>query len=742
VGCLAFARQGVDFALIMNFELTSRQITRASGSNLALSFVSLSRERRQAMTVFYAFCRVVDDIVDDRGRSRGQKLDDIDFWRSEVGACYGGEPDSPFGRELLGVVCRYGVPRQPFLDLLDGVEMDVDKSRYADFAELSLYCYRVASAVGLVSIEIFGYTDPRARDYAVALGMAFQLTNILRDVRYDYERYGRIYVPQDEMARFGVGEEVLFGCEPHCGREGLLHVQALRAEHFFQKAARLFPHADRGNFVASELMTEVYYRLLQRIRGCGCRLFAAPLRLGKLQKLAAVRYARRRGAAVNRRGLRPPQRIAVLGGGYAGLSAAFHLAVGGHQVEIYEARGFLGGRAHSFKDAGSGLVLDNSPHAFFGCYYSCLEIIDSLGLRHKLVCQDGVEVPYLDRNGSRSVLKAANYPAPFHLLDGILGFKALTARDCLDVLKLGFLLRFGFKPYTDENAGKWLRRLGQSANIIRCLWEPFCLAALNEGIGTANAKLLYNAIVRCLLGSKGDSSIYMSKAGLSELFSPDLDYFLGAVGSKVHLGKGVKEILFDGDRVSGIKVANDEVLVFDAYVNAMPFSVLRTLLPHNSSLAAQLHKIKTSPILSVHLETDCPITGGDPFVALLDSPIQWVFNLSADRGTHLHYLHCLVISAAGQFIDMPGRELIDLLWSEINHYFPATRDGKVLHQVVYKSRDATFASIPGVEQFRPGAKTDWSNFFLAGDWTQTELPATIEGAVLSGRTAARALDLA
>ncbi|MDR2462612.1 MAG: hydroxysqualene dehydroxylase HpnE [Verrucomicrobiales bacterium] len=720
----------------MQNQPTSRQITASAGSNLALSFVSLSAEKKHAMTVFYAYCRVADDIVDDKAKSQQEKRDDINFWRGEIGRCYAdGEPSSALGKELRDIIGRHRIPQQPLLDLLDGVEMDIDKNRYANFDELALYCYRVASAVGLVSVEIFQYTSPSAREYAVALGMAFQLTNILRDVRFDYEKYGRVYLPRDELAAFGVSEETLLGHAPHPGRESLLRMQAFRAEHYFQKAARLFPHADRGNFVAAELMTEVYHRLLQRIRKNGCRLPAAPPRLNKWQKFLAARHARSHGAAVNVSGLRPPLKIAVIGGGYAGLSAAFHLAVSGHHSEVFEAKNFLGGRAHSFRDSVSGLTLDNSQHAFFGCYHSCLELLDTLGARHKLVCQDGIKVPYLSRNGSRSVLKAGDYPAPFHLLDGLLGFKALTARDCLAILKLGARLKFGGRPYSDENAGKWLRRLGQTTNAIRCLWEPFCLAALNEGIGTASAGLLYNTVKQCLLGSKTDSSVYLNKAGLSELLSPELDNFLRATGSKIHANRGVKEILFNGRAVSGLKLADDELITADIYISAMPFPALRALLPADSSLSAQLKNLKTSPILSVWLETDCPITGGDPFVALLDSPVQWIFNRgAADR--HCHYL---TISAAGQLIDTPGKELIDLLWAEINHYFPATVSGKILRHLIYKSRDATFASIPGVENFRPTPKTAWQNFFLAGDWTQTNLPATIEGAILSGKLAAQAI---
>ncbi|MDR1145339.1 MAG: hydroxysqualene dehydroxylase HpnE, partial [Verrucomicrobiales bacterium] len=436
---------------------------------------------------------------------------------------------------------------------------------------------------------------------------------------------------------------------------------------------------------------------------------------------------------------RAPLTVAVIGGGYAGLSAACHLAAGGHRVELFEAKNFLGGRAHSFTDHASGRVLDNSPHAFFGCYRSFWALCDTLGARHKLAGQDGLAIPYLDRQGRRAMLRAADWPAPWHLLGGLFGCKALTMRDRLAIIQFGARLKFGGVPHDDETAGHWLRRLGQTANAIRCLWEPFCLAALNEHPDTASANLLRAVIRQCLLGAKADSAVYRNRVGLSELLSPELDRFLAATDSRLHRNRGVRAILFAGAGVSGLRLADGTTVTADAYVSAVPCPALRALLPPDAPLTANLRRIGTAPILSVYLTTDCPILSPGAFTALLDSPVQWIFNhdRAAAPGPHLHNL---TISAAGRLMDLPNDELLALLWAEINRYFPATAGGRILRHLIYKSRDATMSAIPGVEQFRPGARTAWDNFYLAGDWTQTGLPATIESATLSGQLAAAAVN--
>ncbi len=717
-----------------------QKITRSSGSNLALSFISLPPEKSRAMSSFYAFCRIVDDIVDDKQKSDDEKRREIQFWRDEVRNCREGAPNSELGFELKEIILRYQIPNQPFYDLLDGVEMDVSKTRYENFQEMSLYCYRVASAVGLVSIEIFGYTQPQAKEYAVALGMAFQLTNILRDVRYDYDQYGRIYLPQDELRAFGVSEADLFSSAPHEGRERLLRLQAFRAEHYFQKAARLLPAEDRPGFIAAELMTEVYYRLLQKIRRRKYRILQKPVRLNKLEKLAAVSKARSDGAAINRKKLKPPRKIAVWGAGFAGMSAALHLARQGHQVEVFEAKAYTGGRAHSFVDAHTGLTLDNGQHIFMGCYRDCLGLFEMLGVTGKLALQDGIEVPYLSAEGNRSILKASPLPAPLHLVSALLGFRELSWKDRFAILRLGASIRLGARPAPNETVAEWLEKRGQTPNAIRCLWGPFCIAALNEPVSHASATLFHNTVRLSLCAAKHDSSIYLSKVGLSELLSPEAERFLAATGSKIHLGRGVREILFDGNHVSGFVTTDGTTVTADCYVSALPWTALRALLPENAPLVQNLKKIESAPIISIHLLSDCQITS-DPYVGLLDSPVQWIFNRGkATAEGQSGYLSAIVISAAYDLMQLDSRGLLEKVWGEINRHFPGTRGGKILHQVTYKSRDATFAARPGVDAFRPGPKTDWDNLYLAGDWTHTELPATLEGAALSGHRAAAAID--
>ncbi len=215
----------------------SRTITRKSASNLALAFVLLPREKRDAMSALYAFCREVDDVADDESLPVEQRREHLAAWREDIRrACSDETPQFPVNRELQPFIRRHQLRFELFDELLKGVEMDLDIKRYADYAELEQYCYRVASVVGLLSIEIFGYQDPACRDYAIHLGKALQLTNILRDVRSDAER-GRIYLPLSELARFQVTPEEILRLEYSPRFRELAASVADRARHFYQPGA-------------------------------------------------------------------------------------------------------------------------------------------------------------------------------------------------------------------------------------------------------------------------------------------------------------------------------------------------------------------------------------------------------------------------------------------------------------------------------------------------------------------------
>ncbi|HXG03142.1 MAG TPA: presqualene diphosphate synthase HpnD [Candidatus Binatia bacterium] len=266
------------------------QLTRRSRSNFYYAFLALPRARRQALYAVYAFCRTVDDIADlpsgpggDPSRPRAE----LARWRREVARCYepGPGPDEPIAQRLALAVRAYGIPRQALEAIVDGVEMDLDRATYETAEDLYPYCYRVASAVGLAAIEIFGYTDPRAREYAVNLGVALQLTNIIRDVGAD-ARAGRIYVPQADLRAFGVRPQDLAAGRYSPEFVRLMEHQAARARDFYRAAAAAFPAADARSLVPAEIMGRIYEALLREIEARRFRVFDRRVTLAAHRKAA------------------------------------------------------------------------------------------------------------------------------------------------------------------------------------------------------------------------------------------------------------------------------------------------------------------------------------------------------------------------------------------------------------------------------------------------------------------------
>ena len=267
----------------------SRAITQKSASNLALAFILLPKPKRDAMSALYAFCREVDDVADEESVPVEKRREQLAAWRADIRkACENGAPDFVVNREFQPVIQQFGLRFELFDELIKGCEMDLDTRRYETAEDLELYCYRVASVVGLLSIEIFGYQNPACHEYAVYLGKALQLTNILRDVRTDAER-GRIYLPQSELARFKVREEEILRFEYSERFYQLAKSIAAQARHFYQLAHQTLPAEDRKAMVAAELMGSVYWRLLCKLERQRFNVFGPePMRLTKAQKLALI----------------------------------------------------------------------------------------------------------------------------------------------------------------------------------------------------------------------------------------------------------------------------------------------------------------------------------------------------------------------------------------------------------------------------------------------------------------------
>lgn len=267
----------------------SRAITQKSASNLALAFILLPRSKRDAMSALYAFCREVDDVADEESVPVEKRREQLAAWRVDIRrACEGEKPEFVVNREFQPVIQEFGLRFELFDELIKGCEMDLDTKRYETYTDLELYCYRVASAVGLLSIEIFGYRNHACHDYAVYLGKALQLTNILRDVRADAER-GRIYIPQSELRRFNVREEEILRFEYSERFHELARSVAERARHFYRLARETLPAEDRKAMVAAELMGSVYWRLLRKLERQRFNVFGPePTRLTKIQKLLLI----------------------------------------------------------------------------------------------------------------------------------------------------------------------------------------------------------------------------------------------------------------------------------------------------------------------------------------------------------------------------------------------------------------------------------------------------------------------
>ena len=267
----------------------SRNITRKSASNLALAFCLLPKQKRDAMSALYAFCREVDDVADDETVTVELRRKKLAEWRADISRACKNEPAQiETNQELQPVIAQHKLPFALFDDLIRGVEMDLDIRRYENFDELEKYCYRVASVVGLLSIEIFGYKNPACRDYAIYLGKALQLTNILRDVRTDAER-GRIYLPLGELARFKVSEEEILRFEYSERFRALGESVTARAKNFYRLARETLPAEDHRAMVAAELRGSVYWRLLRKLEREQFNVFGPkPTRLNSGQKLLLI----------------------------------------------------------------------------------------------------------------------------------------------------------------------------------------------------------------------------------------------------------------------------------------------------------------------------------------------------------------------------------------------------------------------------------------------------------------------
>jgi squalene-associated FAD-dependent desaturase len=435
--------------------------------------------------------------------------------------------------------------------------------------------------------------------------------------------------------------------------------------------------------------------------------------------------------------------VLVAGGGLAGIAAACALAAAGLQVKLVEKRPFLGGRAYSYVDKRSGLEVDNGQHVFLGCCTEYIRLLKRLGVWHKAHLQKRMRVRVIDKVWGESVLQSERLPPPLHLVPSLLRFRSLSplekARAAYAMARIRSIDRAARRDLDGITFAQWLRAHGQSENAIHGFWNLIVLPTLNGDVAAVSADLALMVFQEGFLRDRNGANVGWARVGLSALLGEAARLYIESRGGEVRLGEPLPGVRMEDSRAA-VDGADYLVLAVD------PRSLL-PLLPkplREEPFFARIGRIETSPIVNVHLWYDRQVTQME-FAAFLNTPLQWVFNKSKLWGqegdgpsTSLRtgqYLD-ISLSGAGEFLDMPTRELIGLFSREVHSLFPLARTAELRRALVVKQRDATFAARPGIARLRPGQRTPIGNLFLAGDWTDTGWPATMESAVRSGLMAA------
>jgi len=434
--------------------------------------------------------------------------------------------------------------------------------------------------------------------------------------------------------------------------------------------------------------------------------------------------------------------VAVIGGGLAGLASACALASSGYRVTLFERRPFLGGRASSYEHPGTGEVVDNCQHVLFGCCTNLIAFYRTIGIEDKIRWFD--RMTFIEPGGRQSILEPGALPAPLHVMPSFLRFKFLNAKDKFPLARALASLALTSPEDDGTSFQDWLARHHQTPAAIERFWKPILVSALSEDLDRIS--IPYAAqVVRETSKSRNARTMGVPTAPLTELYNSARDYIVSH-GGEVRLRTGVQSFQ-PGDKGVRMRLQDSEE-EFSFAVLAVPFDSLSKLLPalpESNEISEKLSHFETSPITGVHFWFDRQISDL-PHAVLLDRTIQWMFHKSlllcsrpSERKPDNPSYVELVISSSKSLINKSRQEIIDLALAELREFFPAARDAQLLKATVIKEVNATFSPKPGIDQFRPSQQTAWPRVYLAGDWTATGWPATMEGAVRSGYLAAEAI---
>ena len=439
--------------------------------------------------------------------------------------------------------------------------------------------------------------------------------------------------------------------------------------------------------------------------------------------------------------------VAIAGGGLAGLAAACALADSGLRVTLFERRPYLGGRASSYEHPGTGEVVDNCQHVLFRVCTNLIEFYQRIGVEDQIRWFENMT--FIEPGGRRSVMHASPLPAPLHTAPSFFAFPFLSLKDKLAIARAISALTLTAQPDTGRSFQQWCDDHGQTPNAIERFWKPILVSALSEDLDLISVSYAAQ-VVRESMKSPAARHMGVPSIPLTDLYNKAGDY-IRARGGQIHFRTSLESFASAPSQVN-VQIADKEE-AFDFLILALPFNTVERVLPDTPAAAPlrnDLAHFESCPITGIHLWFDRSISDLDHAV-LLDRTIQWMFHKSRLQpmrtiasatgeaspagGSYIE----LVVSASKSLIDKSRSEIVDLALKEVREFFPAAREAVLVKSAVVKEVHATYSPRPDIDAFRPPQATPWPRVFLAGDWTATGWPATMEGAVRSGYLAAEAL---
>lgn len=443
--------------------------------------------------------------------------------------------------------------------------------------------------------------------------------------------------------------------------------------------------------------------------------------------------------------------VVVLGAGFAGLACATALTEAGARVEVLEASGAPGGRAGSFREPSTGQLVDVGQHLLVGANRDALALLGRLGSRGGVAFQRSLTIPYAWPGGRRERLACPRLPSPLHLAAGLLRFGAMPLRERLAAVGVGRAVRRTGRngldgPRSGETVSVWLERLGQGEAARRLLWEPLATAALNDLPERAAAVLFARVLAEAFSGGPSSCALGWTRGPLRDLVEP-AGLWLVARGSRLACSRPAERLVFEGGRVAAVLLRDGSLARADRFVSAVPARALLHLLagapPSLRPLAEACERFahRHTPILSVYLWSEGPFLE-EPFCALPEGPFPWIFERRLEEATHEHprgtWMQTLVLSGARGWMERRDAEILARVRAQMERILPGW-PARLRHARVVRQPAATFEPAPDLLPARPATGTAAPNLWLAGDWTDTGLPSTLEGAARSGHAAARAV---